>query len=159
MLFNIPPSLPAELIYVLARMGHGDDIAIVDSNYPAFSDAHSTYLAKPIDLPGRDLIEAMTDILSLLPLDTFDKTPVQIMASPGGTPSVHRDAEKVLATVPGAPWSAHPLERFAFYEQVKTAFAVVRTVERRPYGNVILKAGVIAPNGQLMTPEFAAAAD
>ncbi len=159
MLFHIPPALPAELLHVLACMGHGDEIALVDSNYPAFSDAHSTCYGKPIELAGRNLPEAMTDILTLLPLDTFDDHSVHVMASPAGTPAVHREAEKILAHIPGAPWSMQALERFAFYEHVKTSFAVVRTLERRPYGNVILKAGVIAPDGQLMTPEIAAAAD
>lgn len=159
MLFNIPSALPAELLHVLARMGHGDEIVLVDSNYPAFSDAAGTYHRTPIDLPGRDLAEAMQDILTLLPLDTFDDNPVCVMASPGGTPSVHRAADKVLSSVPGAPWTLHPLERFAFYKRAQSAFAIVRTLERRPYGNVILKTGVIGPNGELMTPELAAAAD
>ena len=159
MLFNIPPTLPAELLHVLARMGHGDEIAIVDSNFPSFSTAANLQHQHAIEIPGQDLPSVLADIASLLPLDTFDDAPVCVMQSPGGTPSVHRDAEKALANVPGGPWSLTPIERFAFYERANNCMALVRTLERRPYGCVILKAGVIGPNGELMTPALAAAAD
>ncbi len=158
MLFHIPPALPADLLHVLAQMGHGDEIVIVDANYPSFSDAAHTRHGTPIDVP-RNLPEILQDIVTLLPIDTFDDAPVSVMASPGGTPSVHVDAERVLASAPGGPWALQPVERFAFYERAKACFALVRSLERRPYGNVIIKAGVIAPNGDLMTPAIAAAAE
>ena len=159
MLFNIPPTLPAELLQVLASMGHGDEIAIVDSNFPSFSSAANMHHRQAIELPGRNLPDTLADIAALLPLDTFDDAPVCVMQSPGGTPSVHKDAEKALANVPGGPWPLTPLERFSFYARARECFALVRTLERRPYGCVILKAGVIGPDGELMTPALAAAAE
>ena len=44
------------------------------------------------------------------------------------------------------------LERYAFYEEAKNCFAVVHTLERRPYGNVILVKGVIGPDGNDLRP-------
>ena len=164
MLFGIPAHLPAALLETLARMGHGDEIALVDANYPAHSDARGCLLGEPIELSGRSLPEAMADVLALMPLDTFDEAPVIAMAAPDPAsgprerpPSVHAEMQRVLGEVPGAPWRLDALERFAFYERVRAGFAVVRTLERRPYGNVILKKGVLAPDGELMTPERAAA--
>jgi len=160
MLFGIPPHLPARLLGVLAEMGHGDELAIVDANYPAAADARRMHVGHPIELTGRDLVEATVDILALLPLDTFDDAPVLLMASPGdAVPSVHADITAALVSVPGGPWLPGTLERFAFYEHVRGAFALVRTLERRPYGNIILKKGVLAPDGQLMTPASAIAVD
>lgn len=158
MLFGIPPHLPAELLETLARMGHGDTLALVDSNYPYVSDARDTVRGEPIVLPGRNLPDSATDVLALMPLDTFDEAPVVVMAAPGQRdelPSVHADLVTVLAKVAGAPWLLGHLERFEFYDAVRKSFAIVRTLERRPYGNVILKKGVIAPDGSLMTPESA----
>ena len=164
MLFGIPAHLPAALLEALARMGHGDEIALVDANYPAYSDARECYVEEPIELSGRTLPEAMADVLALMPLDTFDEAPAIAMAAPdpesgprAAPPSVHAEMQRVLDAVPGAPWRLETLERFRFYERVRTGFAVVRTLERRPYGNVILKKGVLAPDGELMTPERAAA--
>lgn len=164
MLFGIPAHLPPALLETLARMGHGDEIALVDANYPSHSDARRCLVDRPIDLPGRTCPEAMADILALMPLDVFDDAPVIAMAAPdpasgprGAPPSVHAEMLRVLESAPGAPWQLDTLERFAFYERVRTGFAVVRTLERRPWGNVILKKGVIAPDGSLMTPERAAA--
>ena len=161
MLFGIPPHLPAELLHVLASMGHGDEIVLVDANYPAASDARHTHVGHAVELAGRNLPEATADILQLLPLDAFDDAPVTLMGSPGATepPSVHRDVAALLDAVPGGPWTPVEIDRFAFYERARTAFALVRTLERRPYGNVFLKKGVLTPDGQLMTPALASAVD
>ena len=161
MLYGIPPHLPAELLHALASMGHGDEIVLVDANYPAASDARRTHVGHPIELAGRDLPAATADVLALMPLDAFDDAPVRLMASPGAAapPSVHRDVAALLASVPGGPWTPATLERLAFYERARTAFALVRTLERRPYGNVFLKKGVLTPDGALMTPALASAVD
>lgn len=160
MLYGIPPQLPAELLHALASMGHGDEIVLVDANYPAAADARHTHVGHPIELVGRDLVEAAGDILALMPLDAFDESPVRLMEFPGEkVPSVHADVVTLLERVPGGPWLPGELERFAFYERARTAFALVRTLERRPYGNVFLKKGVLTPDGELMTPESAGAVD
>jgi len=162
MLFGIPPHLPSELLHVLARLGHGDELVLVDTNYPFHSDAASTRHGRAIELPGRDLPQALADILALLPIDTFVDDPLLAMAVPGENPpvpGVHREMSKVLEAVPGAPWMLGTLERFAFYERARRAAIIVRTAERRPYGNIIVTTGVIAPDGELMTPSRAAAGD
>jgi len=158
MLFGIPAALPADLLHTLASMGHGDEIVLVDANYPAASDAAHTHLGKSLELLGRDLPEATADILALLPLDLFVDDPVSVMATPGSeTPSVHTDIEALLASVPGAPYRLGAIERFDFYSRARKAFAIVRTLERRPYGNVILKKGVLTPDGDIMSPDSAIA--
>lgn len=158
MLFGIPAALPADLLHTLARMGHGDEIVLVDANYPAASDAAHTHLGKSLELIGRDLPEATADILALLPLDLFVDDPVSVMASPGSVmPSVHADIEALIASAPGAPHALATIERFDFYQRAQKAFAIVRTMERRPYGNVILKKGVLTPAGDIMSPDSAIA--
>lgn len=156
MLFGIPATLPAALLHALASMGHGDEIALVDANYPAVSDARHTHLGRPIELTGRDLPQATADVLALMPLDLFVDDPVGVMASPGNeTPSVHTDIVRLLESVPGAPYALTPIDRFDFYQRAQAAFVIVRTLERRPYGNVILKKGVLTPDGDIMSPTSA----
>jgi len=161
MLFGISPHLPATLLHALASMGHGDEIVLVDANYPAASDARHTHVGHAIELPGRDLAEAVEDILRLMPLDAFVESPVTLMASPGATepPSVHRAVNALLESAPGGPWTPAVIERFAFYERARQAFVLVRTLERRPYGNVVLTKGVLTPDGALMTQALASAVD
>jgi len=158
MLFGVPPTLPAELLHTLATMGHADEIVVCDANFPAASTARHTHVGHMIELTGRDSPQTVGDILALMPLDAFDNTPALAMEVPGGhntAPAVHQEVSNILSSIPGNPWSLTPLERFAFYERAATAFAIVRTLERRPYGCFILKKGVLTPAGELMTPEFA----
>lgn len=160
MLFGIPPHLPAELLHVIARMGHGDTIVLVDSNYPAHTTVRHTAHDQVIELSGRTLTEASTDLLTLMPLDSFHETPAITMADPADRdepPSVHVELTQLLQQIPGAPWPLTPIDRFEFYEEANQAFAIVRTLERRPYGNVIFRKGVIGPNGELMTQALASA--
>ncbi|MCK5923215.1 MAG: hypothetical protein KAG66_19905, partial [Methylococcales bacterium] len=127
-----------------------------------YSNAQHTYCGTPIELVGMNLPAASRDILTLLPLDTFDEAPALAMAVPGerkALPAVQQDVVEVLKHIPGGPWSLTPLERFAFYDRAKNAFAIVRTLERRPYGCVIFKKGVLTTTGELMSPEQANALD
>lgn len=146
MLKNIHPLLNGELLNVLRTMGHGDDIALVDRNFPAVSIANG----KPIiRLDGIGVNEAAEAILSVLPLDHFVKNPVQRMEVVGEGPEVMPDVQKEMAallkTVEGDSDSAEmaSLGRFDFYEHAKNAFAVVVTGESRGYGCFLLKKGVI----------------
>ena len=160
MLYGIPAGLPAKLLSVLASMGHGDEIALVDANYPAASHARETVTGELIELCGRNLTEATRDILSLMPLDSFDETPALVMGSPGEhVPSVHAEITELLGELRGGPWPLTPLERFPFYERARKTYAMVRTLERRPYGNLVLKKGVLTPDGDLMSPETASAVE
>jgi L-fucose mutarotase len=129
MLKNINPLLTPELLYVMAAMGHGDELAVVDANFPAYSVARGTTNTRVVPMAGVSLPEAVSAMLSLLPLDEFVDSPVRSMA--GGAAGRH--------------WPIGELERFAFYEAARTSYAVVLTGERRFYGNVLIKKGALAP--------------
>jgi L-fucose mutarotase len=141
MLKNIDPLLNADLLQVLAAMGHGDDIALVDRNFPAASTAR-----RLIRLDGVDAVSAGRAVLSVFPLDSFVDHPVlrmQMVAKPDEVPPVQQDFQKIIDAAEGRPWPMGSLERFAFYEAARQAFAVVATNESRPYGCFLLKKGVI----------------
>ncbi|PZQ52106.1 MAG: ribose ABC transporter [Rhodovulum sulfidophilum] len=142
MLKGIDPLLNPELLAVLAAMGHGDEIVFSDANFPATSVAAETVhgVALRVDCP---VLAALGAALSIFPLDTFDGAPVltmQVVGDPDATPEVVAEAAPLFAAE-GAAMAT--LERFAFYERAKGAFAIVRTLERRPYGNFILRKGVL----------------
>jgi len=108
---------------------------------------------------GCDVPRAMEAILSVLPVDYFVPTPAVHMAPSDGATlppagvEVIAAAEDVLRQQTGdADLSAAPCERFAFYDEARTCFAVVQTTERRPYGNVILTKGVVGPDGKDLKP-------
>ena len=147
MLIGIDPALSPDLLHALASMGHGDEIVVADSNFPAASVAASTTVGEPLrmDVSTPRAVEA---ILSLLPLDTFVPAPIARMAvvdDPDAVPDVQREVDEVLRRT-GAPGTVESVERHAFYERAARAFAVVRTGERRFYGCVILVKGVIGPD-------------
>ncbi len=139
MLNGLDPLLSPDLLHALASMGHGDTIAIVDANYPAASKAK-----RLLSLPGIDVVDAARAVLSLLPLDTFVEAPAQTMQVVGDASSVPPVVAELgrLVTQAGAP-APVPTDRFAFYEEAATAFAILQTGERRLYGNIILRKGVI----------------
>lgn len=140
MLKGIDPLLSPDLLHVLASMGHGDDIALVDALFPAVSNAK-----RLIRLDGIDLARASQAILSVLPLDAFVKMPVATMAmvdTPEIVPTVQREVFALVNAAEGRDVAVEHLERFAFYERSREAFAIVITGETRPYGNVIFRKGV-----------------
>jgi L-fucose mutarotase len=143
MLKHIDPLLTPALLRELAAMGHGDVIAICDANFPAYSVAGSRPL---IHLPGIGTIAALRAILSLMPLDTFDDAPVQRMQQVGAAErlaEVQREAiDSVFSTLDPVP-EVGGLERFAYYEAARKACVVVATGEMRPYGNFLLRKGVL----------------
>lgn len=141
MLKNIDPLLNADLLQVLAAMGHGDDIALVDRNFPAASTAR-----RLIRLDGVDAVSAGRAILSVFPLDSFVDHPalrMQMVGKPDEVPPVQQEFQRIIDAAEGRPWPMGSLERFAFYEAARQAFAVVATNESRPYGCFLLKKGVI----------------
>ncbi len=143
MLRNIDPLLTPELLKILRAMGHGDEIAIVDANYPAVTDAR-----RLVRLAGVDATTALAAILSVLPLDTFVDCAayrMEVVGDPQRIEPISLEFQKLLDDLAVEDVQLGSLERFAFYARVKTAFAVVTTAERRLYGNIILKKGVIAP--------------
>lgn len=144
MLKNIHPLLNGELLNVLRSMGHGDDIVLVDRNFPAASVANGNPV---IRLDGVSVTEAGSAILSVLPLDTFVDHPVQRMEVVGEDqsvmPEVQQEFDAILKASDSDNAEMGSLERFAFYEAAKQAFAVVVTGESRGYGCFLLKKGVI----------------
>jgi len=148
MLKNINPLLSPELLQVLAAMGHGDELAVVDANFPADSVARHTSHRRVVPLNGVSMPDAVAAVLSLLPLDDFVETPVRRMATEGTDdelPEVQREVQAVVDAAAGRHWPTGGLERFAFYEAARGAYAVVLTGERRYYGNVLIKKGALPP--------------
>ena len=149
MLRNLDPLLTPELLYVLAAMGHGDEIVVCDANFPAESVALRTVHGSVVRLPGADATAAARGILSLLPLDEFVDTPafrMEVVGDPEAIPDVQREVQAEVDRAAGRSWPLGSIERFAFYEAAKSAYAIVATGERRFYGCFIFKKGVIAPD-------------
>jgi L-fucose mutarotase len=141
MLKGIDPLLSPELLHVLAAMGHGDELALVDRNYPAASTAQ-----RLVRLDGCDLPAAARAILTLLPLDTFVEGPLAVMEmvdAPEDVPEVQQEVIALARAAERREIGVEQVERFAFYERARGAFAVVATSESRPYGCVILVKGVV----------------
>lgn len=144
MLKGIDPLLNADILHALASMGHGDTLVICDANFPAAAIAAQTVVGEPLQM-GVDALTALGAVLSVFPVDTFDleRPPVQGMAvvgKPDDVPAVVAEAEP---QVKAAGSTTVLVERFAFYEAAAHAFVVLRTLETRPYGNFILRKGVI----------------
>ncbi|MDB5585223.1 MAG: ribose transporter [Devosia sp.] len=142
MLKNIPPLLGPDLLGILRAMGHGDEIAIVDANYPA--DAAGPALVRLDGISATDVLEA---VLTLMPLDDFvDEAAIvmQVVGDAGARPPVVDEFEAIVKKHE-PKMGVSSLERFAFYERVKTGYAIVQTGERRLYGNILLKKGIIRP--------------
>lgn len=147
MLKNIPPLLTPDALFALASMGHGDEIAIVDANFPAASVARQGG-ARLVYLPGSSAAQALTAVLQLMPLDRFVSNPACTMQVVGDAVTVPEAVAEFAALLQSAgeqPPAA--LERFAFYRQATSAFAIIQTGEQRKYGNIILKKGIIALDG------------
>ncbi len=144
MLKGISPLLSPELLAVLARMGHGDEIVLADAHFPG-----ETFGQRVLRADGLRIADLLDAILPLFELDSYVDAPVVMMAAvPGDTldPAVEQAYRAVIDRhAPATPPIAR-IERFAFYERARAAFAVVMTGETAKYGNVILKKGV-TPSG------------
>ena len=141
MLKGIDPLLGPELLMILRMMGHGDEIAIVDGNYPAATDAR-----RLVRMDGHGALVLLNAILSVMPLDSAR----QAAFRPGieGNPS-HREpimsAFQTVVTRYEPQVKIEPLMGEAFYSRVKATFAIVASGERALYGNIILRKGVVQP--------------
>ena len=142
MLKGIPPLLGPELLHALRAMGHGDEIAIVDANYPAESAGPTV-----VRLDGQSATEVLDAILTVMPLDTYvdeQAFGMEVVGNPKKREQTHRDFDKLVRRhEPGMKLAL--LERSAFYARAAEAFVIVQTGERRLYGNILLKKGVIRP--------------
>ena len=142
MLKNIPPLLGPDLLAILRAMGHGDEIAIVDANYPA--DSAGPELVRLDGISATDVLEA---VLTLMPLDDFvDEAAIvmQVVGDASARPPVVDEFDAIVKKHE-PKMGVSSLERFAFYDRVKTGYAIVQSGERRLYGNILLKKGIIRP--------------
>ena len=140
MLKNIPKALSPELLKILMEMGHGDEIVIADGNFPAASHAKNLIRADGLGVP-----QLLDDILSLFPLDTYVDHPVTLMATvkDDPTPKIWETYDQLISKhEPHAP-RLEPIERSAFYERARNAYAIIATSEAALYANIILKKGVV----------------
>ena len=140
MLKGIDPLLSPDLLHILASMGHGDEIVLVDALYPAVTNAQ-----RLVRLPACDLPRVARAVLSVLPLDTFIDQPMATMAmvdTPEVVPDVQQEVLELATEADRREIGMEQVERFAFYERSRRAFAIVQTGELRPYGNVIFTKGV-----------------
>lgn len=148
MLKNLHPLLSADVLHLLASMGHGDDLVVVDANHPAVTVASATNSGTLVRLPGVRMEEIVEAVLTVFPLDTFVDDPIRRMEPvdrPEDIPEVQADvAGAVARTEPDAP-AAVPIERFAFYGEAKKAFGVIQVGDARPYGCFLFRKGVVAP--------------
>lgn len=140
MLKNINPLLSPELLKILSEMGHSDEIVIADGNFPAETMGQRVIRADGINAP-----EILDAILSVIPLDQYDDNNFVLMeVVPGDSvvPVIWEQYEDILKKYEPAAKVTH-MERFAYYERAKKAFAVVATGEAAQYANIILKKGCV----------------
>jgi L-fucose mutarotase len=148
MLKSIHPLLNADVLYALRAMGHGDDLIISDTNFPADSIARQTRLGRllRIDAPAPVVTRA---ILSLFPLDTFvedSAARMEIVGKPAEILPVMSEVQAEVDAAEGKSWPMISIERFAFYERARNAYCVIQTGERRFYGCFAFRKGVIPPD-------------
>jgi L-fucose mutarotase len=141
MLKGLHPLLTPDLLHALAAMGHGDEIAVVDANFPA-----ATVGRRVIELAGASAPDALAAILTVFPLDSA-VTPaaltMQVVGDPQAVPEPVADFAAVFTEHGLGDSEIGDLDRHAFYERARKAYAVVRTGEQRLYGNILLVKGVV----------------
>jgi L-fucose mutarotase len=143
MLKGLDPLLGADLLHTLRSMGHGDDLVVADANFPAAALAE-----RLVRLDGVGGPRALQAILSVMPLDDFVDEAcarIEVVGKPDEEPEICREYQAIVEAVAGSRFKLAKIERFAFYERARQAFAVVQTGETRLYGCILLKKGVIQP--------------
>lgn len=148
MLKGIDPILNAEVLGALRAMGHGDDLILADANFPSDAIAAETRLGMllRIDRPAAEVARA---VLSVYPLDGFvddAAARMEVVGAAGEVPAVQAEVQAVIDAAEGKPWPMIGIERYAFYERAKRAYAVIQTGERRFYGCFAFRKGVIPPD-------------
>jgi L-fucose mutarotase len=146
MLHGIDPRTTPELLYCLARMGHGDEIVIADSNFPAASTARTTVQGHVLQYPGHTAGEVADVITKLMPLDGFidyAALRMQVDDAPDEMNGAHKEVWEVLTPHLPEGGVLSSIARPEFYVQAARAFAVVQCSEARAYGCFILRQGVV----------------
>lgn len=148
MLKGIDHRLNAEVLGCLRAMGHGDVLIIADTNFPCDSVARATVTGRLLRMENLTSAQAVGAVLSVMPLDTFVDDfagRMQIVGDAFGMPEVQVEVQAAIDAAEGRHRPMISLERFAFYDLARNAYAVIQTGERRFYGCFMLRKGVIAP--------------
>ena len=149
MLKGIDPRLTADVLYALRAMGHGDVLIIADTNFPADSIARDTALGELLRMDNLTAAEAAEAVLSVLPLDTFVDDfagRMEVVDAPDEMPPVQKEVQAAIDSSEGKHRALIGIERFAFYDLAREAYAVIQTGERRFYGCFMFRKGVIPPD-------------
>ena len=140
MLRGVSPLISPELLRVLSEMGHGDEIVLADANFPT-----ENYGQRPIRADGIGAVALLEAILPLFPLDQYDKSNFVLMEVVPGDPYdpvIWQEFRKALKRFEPEAQVQH-MERFAYYERAKNAYAIIASGEMAQYANIILKKGVV----------------
>lgn len=149
MLKGIDPRLTAEILYALRATGHGDYLVIADRNFPADSIARHTATGALLRMDNLTAPQAADAILSVMPLDSFVEDfagRMEVIGAPDEIPAVQAEVQAVVDAAAGAHRPIPGVERHAFYDLARGAFAVIQTGEARFYGNFMFRKGVIPPD-------------
>ncbi len=141
MLKGVSSLISPELLYAMAKMGHGDELVLGDGNFPADSHAQRIIRADGLSVPA--LLEA---VLKFFPLDTFVPAPAGVMRPVDKNavePPIWQDFRRILEMAEGRRVELELIERFEFYKRARSAYAIVATSETALYANLILKKGVV----------------
>jgi L-fucose mutarotase len=149
MLKMLDPSLNADVLHALKSMGHGDELVLCDTNFPADSVARHTVLGRLLHIDNVSVARAARALLSLYPLDSFVEQPalrMEVAGQPNEIPPAQAEVQAEIDRAEGRSWPMGSIERMAFYERARKAYCVIRSGERRFYGCFIFKKGVVAPD-------------
>ncbi|MCF3933615.1 hypothetical protein L1787_09345 [Acuticoccus sp. M5D2P5] len=144
MLKGIDPLLDADVLFALRAMGHGDRLVVADTNFPADTVARETASGKLLRIANADTERVLTAVLSVLPVEAVAR--MEVMGAPDEIPQVQADVQQLLNRAAPEAGEMTSIERFAFYDAAKTAYAVLTTGERQFYGCFILTKGVVPPD-------------
>jgi L-fucose mutarotase len=142
MLIGIDPILNPDILHALRAMGHGDELVIADGSFPA-----ETVARRLVRMEASDMPRMLRAVLSVLPIDESEPDPVlgmEVIGEPETIMPAHTEIGAILDAVTGGAIRLKRIERYAFYERAKQAFAVIATGERLFYGNVIIRKGTVA---------------
>jgi L-fucose mutarotase len=148
MLKGIDNRLNAEVLACLRAMGHGDVLIVADTNFPSDQVARATVTGKLLRMENLTSAQAVNAILSVLPLDTFVDDfagRMEVVGAPDDIPAVQAEVQAEIDHAEGRSRPMTSIERFAFYDMAREAYAVIQTGERRFYGCFMFRKGVIPP--------------
>jgi L-fucose mutarotase len=148
MLKGIDHRLNADVLYVLRSMGHGDALVIADTNFPSDQVSRSTVYGDLLRMENLTAAQAVSAVLSVMPLDTFVDDfagRMEVVGDAHTLPDVQKEVQAEIDRAEGRPRPMIGIERFDFYDRAREAFAVIQTGERRFYGCFIFRKGVIGP--------------